>query len=126
MAGTDKTLFQGFQLQDLYKQIVENSRQTRKELKITIQQLSQRIQSITDVQILSPEIKDYMNILVKNDQILVKLAGFLTKTVVKNINVQQQEQMEQLTQEQKDKLLRQVQQEFKHLSTSALRKQNVS
>ena len=73
------TLFDGYSIEDLYKQVVTNTRQNRKSLKTTIEKLALYIKNIVDVQMISPEISGYMNILVKNDQMLVKLATVAAK-----------------------------------------------
>lgn len=100
------TLFDEYSLQDLFKQIVTNSRQTRKHLKQTIQQIADFLQDKVDLQILSPQISNYMNIMVKNDQLLLKLANAVTKIVsVKN---RFQEESDELTQEQKKQLIEQA------------------
>lgn len=73
------TLFEGYSMEDLYKQVVSNTRQNRNSLKATIDKLAQYIKNILDVQMISPQISSYMNILVKNDQMLVKLATVAAK-----------------------------------------------
>lgn len=72
-------LFDGYSMQDLYKQVVNNSRENRQELKTTVQKLSSLVKNIADVQILSPQISGYMNILIKNDELLVKIAAVASK-----------------------------------------------
>lgn len=72
-------LFEGYTMQDLYKQVVTNTRQNRKQLQGTIATLVAFIKNIVDVQMLSPQIASYMNIIVKNDQMLIKIAAVAAK-----------------------------------------------
>jgi len=51
-------------------------------LKDIIKDISERVKDTVDLQILSPEISDYMNTLVKNDEILLKLANIVAKSEI--------------------------------------------
>ncbi len=107
----DKEIFENFKIQDLFKQIINNSRETRNKLKDIIQNLANNIKDTVDLQILSPEISDYMNILVKNDEILIKLANIVAKSEANNSNNQDTQLL--LTPKQKQQLFDNVNQEIK-------------
>lgn len=110
-------LYDGFTMEDLFKEIVSNSRQTRKELKITIQDIASQLESITDIQILSPQIQGYMNTLVKNDQLLLKLA-----TVVAKLSATKKSMMDQgdqtLSEKEKEELIRQAKEDIEPIFKS--------
>lgn len=100
-------VFGDFSLDQLYKQIVDNSRENRKQIKGTIQEISGLIEDVTDLQLLSPQVTTYMNLLVKNDQILLKLATALTK-INNNRKLMQDDGDGQLSQKEKKQLIEQV------------------
>ena len=85
---TDKEIFENYTVQDLFKEIVRNSRKTRAQLQDIIKDLSERVRDTVDLQILSPEISDYMNTLVKNDEILLKLANIVVKAETSKLSQQ--------------------------------------
>ena len=76
----DKEIFNGKTLSDLFGEIHANSTQTRGQVKALIAELKPLIESIGDATLIVPMIKEYMEIGVKNDEHLIKLA-----TVVQRI-----------------------------------------
>ncbi len=107
----DKEIFKDYTVQDLFEQIVNNSRETRMALKDIIKDISERVKDTVDLQILSPEISDYMNTLVKNDEILLKLANIVAKSEI-NKSGEQNGQIT-LTPQQKQQLIKSVNQDMK-------------
>ena len=67
-------LFKGKNLSDLFEEIYTNSKNKRDQIKELIASLSPLIEGIGDATLLVPLIKDYLDIGVKNDEQLVKLA----------------------------------------------------
>lgn len=102
----DKEIFENFSTQDLFREIVTNARETRARLKDIIEDISKRVQDTVDLQILSPQISDYMNTLVKNDQILLKLANIVAKSDTNRGSEQSGELT--LTPQQKQQLINSV------------------
>ena len=76
----DKEIFNGKTLSDLFGEIHDNSTQTRTQIKALIGELKPLIENIGDATLIVPMIKEYMEIGVKNDEHLIKLA-----TVVQRI-----------------------------------------
>lgn len=76
----DKEIFKGKTLSDLFSEIHDNSTQTRSQIKALISELKPLIENIGDATLIVPMIKEYMEIGVKNDEHLIKLA-----TVVQRI-----------------------------------------
>jgi hypothetical protein len=76
----DKEIFKGKTLSDLFSEIHDNSTQTRNQIKALISELKPLIENIGDATLIVPMIKEYMEIGVKNDEHLIKLA-----TVVQRI-----------------------------------------
>lgn len=72
-------LFEGKTLSDLFKEIYDNSADKRAQIKTLVGSLSPLIQGIGDATILVPLIKEYLEIGVKNDEQLVKLAQIVQR-----------------------------------------------
>jgi hypothetical protein len=76
----DKTIFRDKSLSDIFGEIYDNSTATRAQVRGLIGELKPLIENIGDATLIVPMIKEYMEIGVKNDEHLIKLA-----TVVQRI-----------------------------------------
>jgi hypothetical protein len=76
---SDKEIFKGKKLSDLFEEIYNNSRETKSQVKGLIGELKPLIESIGDATLLVPMIKEYMEIGVKNDEHLIKLATVIQR-----------------------------------------------
>ena len=72
----DKEIFNGKTLSDLFSEIHDNSTSTRSQVKALIGELKPLIEDAT---LLVPMIKEYMEIGVKNDEALIKLATIIQR-----------------------------------------------
>lgn len=72
-------LFEGKSLSDLFKEIYDNSKAKKEQIKGLIESLGPLIQGIGDATILVPLIKEYLDISVKNDEQLIKLAQIVQR-----------------------------------------------
>lgn len=70
----DKTIFRDKTLSDIFGEIYDNSTTTRTQVKSLIGELKPLIENIGDATLIVPMIKEYMEIGVKNDEHLIKLA----------------------------------------------------
>jgi hypothetical protein len=75
----DKVLFKGKTLGDLFGEIYDNSARTRKQLKDLILDLTKLVITPADAQRIIPLIKEYMELGIKNDDQLVKLATIVQR-----------------------------------------------
>lgn len=75
----DKILFKDKTFSDLLGEIYDNSAKTRKQLKELISELTKLVETPADAQRLVPLIKEYMEIGVKNDDQLLKLATIVQR-----------------------------------------------
>src|SRR5210317_1685020 len=75
----DKEIFNGKTLSDLFGEIHDNSTQTRAQVKALIGELKPLIENIGDATLIVPMIKEYMEIGVKNDEALIKLATIIQR-----------------------------------------------
>ena len=75
----DKEIFKGKTLSDLFGEIYDNSKETKSQVKGLIGELKPLIENIGDATLLVPMIKEYMEIGVKNDDALIKLATIIQR-----------------------------------------------
>jgi len=80
----DKEIFKGKTLSDLFGEIYDNSNETKHQVRALINELKPLIENIGDATLIVPMIKEYMEIGVKNDEHLIKLA-----TVIQRIETAQ-------------------------------------
>jgi hypothetical protein len=84
MDFNDITLFGKKTFADLLKEIHTNSSNKEKEIKTLINNLKPLISSTGDAVIIVPLIKDYLDVSVKNDDILIKMAGIVQRALNSN------------------------------------------
>jgi len=75
----DKEIFKGKTLSDLFGEIYDNSKETKGQVKALIGELKPLIENIGDATLIVPMIKEYMEIGVKNDEHLIKLATVIQR-----------------------------------------------
>ena len=75
----DKEIFNGKPLSDLFSEIHDNYSNTRTLVKGLIGELKPLIENIGDATLIVPMIKEYMEIGVKNDEHLIKLATIVQR-----------------------------------------------
>jgi len=64
---------------DLFKEIYDNSRNKDKQINSLIGELKPLIENIGDAQLVVPMIKEYLDVGVKNDEHLLKLAAIIQR-----------------------------------------------
>ena len=77
-------IFEGKTFQDLTKDIYDNQKNKKLQLDLLIQEIHGMITTIDDAVAVAPIIKEYMEVSVKNDEHLVKLAGVLQRILNKS------------------------------------------
>jgi len=77
-------IFEGKTFQDLTKDIYINSVDKKKQIELLISEIHGFITTIDDVIMVAPIIKEYMEVSVKNDEHLVKLAGVIQRIIAKS------------------------------------------
>ena len=99
----DKEIFKGKTFQDLTKDIYENTTKRKVQIDLLISEIHGFIQTIDDVVMVAPIIKEYMDTAVKNDEHLVKLAGVLQRIISKSSNGDEESML--LSDSEKDELM---------------------
>ena len=83
-------IFKGKTFQDLTKDIYDNTQNKKKQIDLLISEIHGFITTIDDVILVAPIIKEYMEVSVKNDEHLVKLASVLQRIIAKSYNVDEE------------------------------------
>ena len=102
--GLDTEIFGSKKFSDLLKDIYDNQKKKDRQINLLIADLKPLITNIGDAALLVPVIKDYMEVSVKNDEHLVKLAAVIQRMV----STKNEEGSSFLTDEEKDALLKEI------------------
>jgi hypothetical protein len=114
----DYELFDGKSLSSLFKDIYENTQFNRKQLDILTKELVQFIKDgDTAIQIV-PMIKEYLEINVKNDDQLVKMAGIVQRLISAE-NKGSVENEYGLTDDEKEHLLSEIENTVKDIQVES-------
>ena len=103
----DYELFEGKNLSSLFKDIYDNSTHNKKQLEILVKELAGFITDGNMAIQLIPMIKEYLEINVKNDEQLVKLAAIVQRIIAAE-NKGGSESEFGLSEKEKDQLLRSI------------------
>ena len=79
--SNDYEIFEGKSLSSLFKDIYNNSGRNKKQLEILVKEVSGFIKDGDMAVQLIPMIKEYLEINVKNDELLVKLASIVQRLI---------------------------------------------
>lgn len=113
----DIDLFDGVTFSDLMKDIYYNSKIKQKKIEDLIEQLTPMMTNLSDVVLTAPIIKDYLDIGVKNDDHLLKLASVVQRYSANAAKSNSPELM-LLSEDEKLQLMELAEQEVKQLNTS--------
>ena len=96
-------IFEGKSFQDLTHDIYKNTTDRKKQIDLLISEIHGFITTIDDVVMVAPIIKEYMEVAVKNDEHLVKLAGVLQRIISKSTGVNDESML--LSDSEKEELM---------------------
>ena len=99
MEGFNIELFKGKSFSDLLKDIYSNSQKKDRQINVLISELRPLIKNIGDATVIVPLIKEYLEVGVKNDEHLVKLAAVVQRLISTNNKVLSDEEKRQLLEE---------------------------
>ena len=116
-------IFEGKTFQDLTKDIYENSQKKKLQIDLLIQEIHGFIQTIDDVVMVAPIIKEYMDVSIKNDEHLVKLAGVLQRIIGKSNSANEESML--LSESEKDELMATLQDTVTDLQNESDRLNNI-
>jgi hypothetical protein len=102
----DEEIFGNKKFSDLLKDIYDNQKKKDRQINLLIADLKPMLNNISDASILVPAIKDFMEVSVKNDEHLVKLAAVVQRAMSNKT----EESNSFLTDDEKEELMKSIQQ----------------
>lgn len=84
MDGLDSNIFGDKKLKDLFEEIYGNQKKKEKQISTLIGELKGLINDIGDATLIVPLIKEYLEIGVKNDEQLIKMATIIQRCIAAN------------------------------------------
>tara|TARA_B100001057_G_scaffold492974_1_gene586504 strand:- start:968 stop:1339 length:372 start_codon:yes stop_codon:yes gene_type:complete len=75
----DTELFKGKTFSDIMSDVYNNSKKKDRQLKLLIAQLEPLVKNLSDATVIVPLIKEYMEVSIKNDDQIVKLAAIVQR-----------------------------------------------
>ena len=110
-------LFAGTTFSDLMKDVYHNSKKKSRQIDSLIQDLKPHIKNIGDATIIAPILKDYLEVSVKNDDALVKLAAVVQRII--SVTSKDDDGNEfGMTDEERNRLLEEAENEIKIIKQS--------
>jgi hypothetical protein len=79
MNGLDNVVFGGKKFSDILEEIYNNQKKKDKQISALIAELKPLVQEIGDATLIVPLIKEYLEISVKNDEQLIKMATIIQR-----------------------------------------------
>ena len=116
-------IFEGKTFQDLTKDIYENTTKRKTQIDLLISEIHGFITTIDDVVLVAPIIKEYMEVSVKNDEHLVKLAGVLQRILAKSKGESDESSL--LSESEKEELMLTLQETVDDLQNEKTRLDNI-
>jgi hypothetical protein len=86
MNGLDNVVFGKKKFSDILEEIYTNQQKKDKQISILISELKPLVQEIGDATLIVPLIKEYLEISVKNDEQLIKMATIIQRIMSNNAN----------------------------------------
>ena len=84
MSNLDSVVFGGKKFSDILEEIYNNQKKKDKQISALIAELKPLVQEIGDATLIVPLIKEYLEISVKNDEQLIKMATIIQRIIVNN------------------------------------------
>ena len=86
MSEFDKIVFKKKKFSDILSEIYDNQKQKQQQISILISELKPLIQDIGDATLIVPLIKEYLDLGIKNDEQLIKVATIVQRMVKSSEN----------------------------------------
>ena len=113
-------VFKGKSFQDILKEIHGHSASKRKEIKTLMETLAGMIKTPHEAAIVAPLVREFLEVAVKNDEALVKIATIIQRLMTAEANATGAGLDELLSEEDKQKLLDEVKESQSEANKSAL------
>jgi hypothetical protein len=109
----DKEIFDGKSLSDLFSEIYKNTDSKRQQINTFVSKLVMLIRTPEDAAVIGPVIKDFIEVNVKNDEHLVRVAQIAQRIVVAAAKGEAIDGL--LTEEEKQHLLKDIKLEVEEM-----------
>ena len=106
MSNLDSEVFGNKKFSDILQEIYNNQKKKEKQISALIGELKPLITDIGDATLIVPLIKEYMDLGLKNDEQLIKMANIVQKAISSNKSAEDSFGM---SEEEKSQLLAEVQ-----------------
>ena len=116
-------IFKGKTFQDLTQDIYENTTKRKVQIDLLISEIHGFITTIDDVVMVAPIIKEYMDVSIKNDEHLVKLAGVLQRIISKSNGIDDESML--LSDSEKEELMATLQDTVNDLENEQVRLEGI-
>ena len=111
-------LFKGKSFSDLMKDIYHNSKTKDRQINTLIHELQPLIKNLGDATVIVPLIKEYLDVSVKNDEHLVKLASVLQRIITRSTGGSDEDSYA-LSDSEKEELMQTLQETAHHLQVES-------
>ena len=112
-------LFKGTTFSDLMRDVYHNSKKKSRQIDTLIQELQPLVKNIGDATVIVPLIKDYLEVSVKNDDALVKLAAIVQRLV--SVSSKDEDGNEfGISEDERRRLLEEAESEIKAIKTASV------
>lgn len=118
MSHSDFELFKGTSFSDLMKDIYHNSKMKSRQIDGLIKELQPLVKNVGDAAVIVPMIKDYLEVSVKNDDALVKLAAVVQRLLSASTKESEGGGEYILSDEERSRLLQEAENEIKAIQRS--------
>ena len=112
-------LFKGTTFSDLMRDVYHNSKKKSRQIDTLIQELQPFVKNIGDATVIVPLIKDYLEVSVKNDDALVKLAAIVQRLASAS-NKDEDGSEFGISDDERRRLLEEAESEIKSIQKSAV------
>jgi len=113
----EQPVFDNKTLADVFKDIYKNTESKREQINTFILKLTQLIKTPKDASVIAPVIKDFMEVNVKNDEHIVRVAQIAQRAM--SIGAKAASSTDLLTEEEKQQLLNNISFEIDELQEEA-------
>jgi len=118
--NTEFELFKGVTFSELMKDIYHNSKKKDRQISLMLQELRPLIKNIGDATIIAPIMKEYLDVQVKNDEHLIKLASIVQRLVAGTRANDGGADDFGLSEEERNRLLQAAEEELKQIQNESV------
>jgi hypothetical protein len=114
-------LFKGTTFSDLMRDVYHNSKKKSRQIDTLIQELQPLVKNVGDATVIVPLIAEYLEVSVRNDDALVKLASIVQRIVSANGKGEEDGNEFGLTDEERKRLIQEAESEIKAIKATDIK-----